>query len=188
MKYGLAMLDPTSRDEVAALRTAGLTGDASEDRPLDWNAANAQKFIVLMTDGIITEQFEPKWTGLRDIDTDALDNEANDLDTVDGIDHALLNAQQELDNQKDTAGKKGTYGTQVTSRNTNLNRFYSMCDQAKARGVIIYTIAFEAPAGASEEMRNCASTPANFFEVDQLEIGAAFSSIARQINQLRLTQ
>jgi hypothetical protein len=37
-------------------------------------------------------------------------------------------------------------------------------------------------------MRNCASSTTHFFEVSQLEIDAAFSSIARQINKLRLTQ
>ena len=36
--------------------------------------------------------------------------------------------------------------------------------------------------------RNCASTINHYFDVNQLEIGAAFSSIARTINQLRLTQ
>jgi hypothetical protein len=188
MKWGLALLDPTSRDDYATLRLAGAAPASSEGRPLDWDAPNAQKFIVLMTDGIITDQFEPLYTTLRDIDADALDNEANDRDTVDGIDHAKMNAEQELDLQKDTAGKTGKYGKTVSTRATNLANFYAACNLAKDQGVIIYTIAFEAPAGAAEEMRTCASTPANFFEVDQLEIAAAFSSIARQINQLRLTQ
>ena len=182
MKYGLALLDPSSRDELAVLRQAGLIPDAAEGRPIDWNADNSQKFIVLMTDGKITDQFEPKWTGFRDPDGDNDDNEAGDVDSIDGIDHAKLNAEKELDRQPDS------HEIRVTNRSTNLANFYAMCNAAKSNGVIIFTIAFEAPSEAAEEMRNCASTPANFFEVDQLEISAAFSSIARQINALRLTQ
>lgn len=188
MKWALALLDPTSRDEVTLLRQAGGAPASAENRPLDWDEPSGQKFIVLMTDGLITDQFEPKYTGIRDIDSDSYDNEANDRDDIDGIDHDILNAELELDFQKDTEGRTGRYTKTVSSRSTNLANFYRMCDAAKAKGIIIYTIAFEAPAGASEEMRNCASTPANFFEVSQVEIGAAFSSIARQINQLRLTQ
>ena len=187
MKWGVAMLDPTTRDALDTLRTVGQVPESTENRPLDWNAANSAKFIVLMTDGNITEQVEPKFTGLRDIDDDDDDNEANDADSIDGIDHDLLNSVQALNDQRDTEGRKNTYKKTVSQRNRNLQSFYAMCNAAKAKGVVIYTIAFEANANATEEMRNCASTTANFFEVDQLEIGAAFNSIARQINQLRLT-
>jgi hypothetical protein len=37
-------------------------------------------------------------------------------------------------------------------------------------------------------MANCASSPAHYFNVQDLEIADAFNAIARQINQLRLTQ
>ena len=37
-------------------------------------------------------------------------------------------------------------------------------------------------------MRNCATSPAFFYKVEGIEISSAFKSIARQINELRLTQ
>ena len=37
-------------------------------------------------------------------------------------------------------------------------------------------------------MRDCASSPSHFFRVEGVEIEDAFEAIARQINQLRLTQ
>jgi hypothetical protein len=36
-------------------------------------------------------------------------------------------------------------------------------------------------------MRNCASSPANYFQIQDLNVGAAFEAIAKTINQLRLT-
>jgi hypothetical protein len=41
---------------------------------------------------------------------------------------------------------------------------------------------------SADVMRDCASTPSHFFRVEGIEIAAAFEAIARQINQLRLTQ
>jgi Flp pilus assembly protein TadG len=187
MKYGLALLDPNSRTALDPLRAVDALPDIAADRPLGWHDDNSAKYIVLMTDGKITDQFWPKHTGFRDYDSDDEDNENDDRngysDDEDGIDHDRMNAELEGDRQP---GDGGLY--RKTNRSKNLSNFYKMCDQAKANGVIVFTIAFEAPSGAAEEMGNCASTPTHFYEVGQLEIESAFSSIARQINQLRLTQ
>jgi hypothetical protein len=37
-------------------------------------------------------------------------------------------------------------------------------------------------------MQDCASSPSHFFRVEGVELSEAFRAIARQINQLRLTQ
>ena len=78
--------------------------------------------------------------------------------------------------------------TTITSANTNVNSFYSMCNEAKANGVIIFTIAFEAPAAARTQMANCASSPSHYYNVSGIDITDAFRAIANQINELRLTQ
>ena len=184
MKYGLALLDPTSEPMLDVLQTAGQLPEIAHDRPRAWDAQDSVKYIVLMTDGKVTDQFVPKHVGFRDIDSDDEDNESGDRDDIDGIDHDLLNARVATNRQNTTSGKD----QRVTSRSTNAANLYRICDQAKANGVVVFTIAFEADANGTEEMRTCASTVNHFFEVDQLEIGAAFSSIARTINQLRLTQ
>ena len=75
MKYGLALLDPASNGAARALNAAGLASDLASDRPLAWNAPDLRKYIVLMTDGGITAQFEPRRTGFVDYDEDADDNE-----------------------------------------------------------------------------------------------------------------
>ena len=183
MKYGLALLDPASKGDLDALDGTNHVSDLGKNRPLAWNDASTEKFIVLMTDGKITDQYQPRFTGLRDPDEDDEDNEVGDVDDIDGIDHDKLNAEKETLNQSDIGRAQV-----VKQRSQNLDNFYSICNLAKQNGVTVFTIAYEAPPGAATEMRNCATNSLNFYEVDQLDVSAAFSSIARQINKLRLTQ
>ena len=76
----------------------------------------------------------------------------------------------------------GGYGTADTRTET-------ICDTAVINDRIeVFTVAFEAPPGAQTLLEGCASKPGNYFDVNGTEISAAFSSIAGQISQLRLTQ
>lgn len=59
MKYGVALLNPSSRDEIAALSALGLVDDAYKQRPANWDD-DVVKYVVLMTDGKTTSQFRPK--------------------------------------------------------------------------------------------------------------------------------
>ena len=67
-------------------------------------------------------------------------------------------------------------------------RTRALCDVARAEGIVVYAIGFEAPTGGQNLMRDCASTESHYFDVSGVEISEAFSAIARSINQLRLTQ
>lgn len=67
-------------------------------------------------------------------------------------------------------------------------RTKSICDAAKAQGIIVYTIGFEAPSAGQAVLRDCASSDSHFFDVRGLEIADAFSAIASSIRKLRLTQ
>lgn len=64
----------------------------------------------------------------------------------------------------------------------------SICDQANAAGIIVFTVAFEAPTHGEDVMQQCATTPAHYYDAEGIEIGEAFASIAASINQLRLIQ
>ena len=59
---------------------------------------------------------------------------------------------------------------------------------AKAKNIVIWSIGFEVTDDSAEVMKDCASSPSHFFRVEGVKIRDAFSAIARQINQLRLTQ
>lgn len=66
----------------------------------------------------------------------------------------------------------------------------SNCAAARASGTLIYGIAFQAPTKGVTAIRDCASRPASnyFFDVQGLDIDSAFSLIASNLSQLRLTQ
>ncbi|MCX7560848.1 Tad domain-containing protein [Sulfitobacter sp. F26204] len=64
----------------------------------------------------------------------------------------------------------------------------NICDAAKDNNIVIWSIGFEVTDHGADVMRDCASSPSHFFRVEGVEIKEAFESIARQINQLRLTQ
>ena len=67
-------------------------------------------------------------------------------------------------------------------------RTKSICDAAKDKQVIVFTIGFEAPSSGKTVLKDCASSDSHFFDVNGLAINDAFSSIASSIRKLRLTQ
>jgi len=67
-------------------------------------------------------------------------------------------------------------------------RLRDICDVAHSQGVVVFSIAFEAPTGGQQVMRYCASSDAHYYDVNGIDISNAFASIARTINQLRLIQ
>jgi uncharacterized protein YegL len=160
MKYAVSLLDPSSRDDVSALIGAGLAPSEFAGRPADYTDETAAKYIILMTDGQITQQDRP----------------------VDPMD--LENPTVEL-----KEGYQGPT-TQISTAGTNVDSFFAQCDLAKSqspRPVIVYTIAFEAPGVPEQQMRECASSPSHFFAADGGSIAGVFEAIARQIQTLRLT-
>ena len=64
----------------------------------------------------------------------------------------------------------------------------STCNQVKDNGVMVYGIAFEAPARGQAQISGCASSPQHYYEATGSEIGAAFDSIAANLTMLKLTQ
>jgi hypothetical protein len=76
--------------------------------------------------------------------------------------------------------------SETVTRATGLAQFYALCDMARNNGVTVFTIAFEAPTAARQEMKNCASSAGNFYDVQGLEIDAAFKQISSTISRLKL--
>lgn len=158
MKYALATLDPSSRDAYAQLATEGLVPSSFADRPKAWDDSDVRKIIVLMTDGKITEQVRPTYP------------------------YDPINASLELKDQ--TSART----SDLSARSINAANFKESCDLAKARGVEVFTIAFETTSAGQAEMRDCASSIGHYFETSGNGIDQVFRTIARQITQLRLTQ
>ena len=75
--------------------------------------------------------------------------------------------------------------TATTVMDTQLQ---DVCSMAKDGGVIVYGIAFEAPTNGQAQIADCSTGPAYYFNAQGLQITTAFSAIASNISQLRLTQ
>ena len=94
----------------------------------------------------------------------------------------------------DAAARTLAYDTQMSlfrskTPTTNMDsQLQNVCGQAKTNGVIVYGIAFEAPALGQTQIKNCSTSAAHYYNASGLQIRTAFRSIASNISQLRLTQ
>lgn len=75
-------------------------------------------------------------------------------------------------------------------RATKDARLLDICNAAKARDILVYTIGFEIGGGSGEEelLSKCATTVNHFFLADGLNLSDTFGAIASSLNQLRLTE
>lgn len=78
---------------------------------------------------------------------------------------------------------------QLYSASTARDNMIEACDYAKDNGVVVYTIAFQLSGSTNRAlMRNCASREQTYYEVENMDISAAFAAIAADINQLRIAR
>ena len=75
-----------------------------------------------------------------------------------------------------------------TSYGDKDDQLLAVCSAAKARGVIVFAIGFEAPNAGRQVLKNCATADAYYYDAEGTSISEAFASIASAINALRLTQ
>lgn len=138
----------------------GLGGDSDfSDRPAAFDDEDTLKVLVVMTDGGITSQRRP-------------DDEFEPLEDLSTLTHV---------------GTKGT--DNLYSRNQARDVFDGLCDHAKDNNVVVYTIAFQVGSGwKQDDMSACATSPAQFYNVEDLDIASAFSAIAADLSQLRLSR
>ena len=249
VKWGTILLDPSSQDELLAMRTAGLVSDDHADRPYAYDRESTAKYLVVMTDGANTYQddlvtgrkngdpsgvfvYTPDWTLLSD---------KTAIDGGDGYD-ASGNAQYTfLVKSRADAGITDRYFDPVTDtyRSTPIgggdareltyqqlyarlparhvyntmtagmpqddrlrygiiletigpdkadDRLADICAAARAQGVTIFTIGFEAPTKGVAALKTCASRESHHYDADTTDISGVFASIASTIQRLRLKQ
>jgi len=255
MKWGTALLDPSARPMVTALTNQAHSASTNENprkvvnpllsgRPVAYSNQENLKVIVLMTDGINTNQYDlapafkdtmaPVWySPSRDdyvvkVDTNpnkkryyypekyefynnrgkfkSKDYHKNRPSDSYQVSYQHLYGKWAIDDVQDYFFKDAESGGGDTLENahsesnvmatisengndgiadSNLDK---ICTAAKAKQIVVFTIAFEAPSGAEAVMRKCASSTGHYFDVDGTQITTAFKAIASQINRLRLTQ
>ena len=169
MKWGVALLDPSFR----AINQA-IGGDAAfQGRPADYSDIDTLKTVILMTDGVNVTT--------RRINRQVYANRDHYRHWSDYPFYWWLNRNVR------SSERHRWYWTKYSASQADA-LLDNICDAAKAKGIVIWSIGFEVTDHGASVMKNCASSDSHFFRVEGVEIVSAFEAIARQINQLRLTQ
>ncbi|QYX58556.1 hypothetical protein K1T73_07235 [Roseovarius sp. SCSIO 43702] len=81
-------------------------------------------------------------------------------------------------------------GTGRVSGSEKDSRMSNICKATKDNGVVVYTIGFEISKGGTAEagLKDCASSLAHYYRAEGVNINDAFSSIASNVVNLRLTE
>ena len=68
-------------------------------------------------------------------------------------------------------------------------RTAQLCTNMKSAGIQIFTVRVEVTDGTSDMLRNCASSPDMFYDVQNSSaLNDVFASIGSQINELRIAK
>ena len=151
------------------------------DRPAAFDDRETMKTVVLMTDGVHSNS-----TRIQSWAYDS-DDEIRQWDRY--------NASWYRSNYMSGWQYSNFYETVMTPLDGE-RLLTNICSAAKQNGITIWSIQFEVSqedqlhAGITGKtaLEKCASSPSHFFAPSSTEINSAFKSIARQINQLRLTR
>lgn len=168
MKWGVALLDPTSRDMNNTLINAGDMSATFANRPVSYATARTMKTLVIMSDGNTTVQ--------KRLNNSAYNSSSERAAWATNLPSSM-------------SGGWGNFHTS-TSSSTARQQFLDLCTDAKANGITIFTIGFDVADGsnAQTDMAACASSASHFYDVDGLELIDAFRSIAATIQKLKLVQ
>ena len=84
----------------------------------------------------------------------------------------------------------GEFNTWYISGNGNSNtQASSLCTNMKPAGVIVYSVAFDAPTSAQQLLSNCATSSSYYYTAETgSELIAAFEAISKSLNKLRLSE
>lgn len=174
MKWAAALLDPSTRPLLGGMTGADQIDSAFRNsRPADYTAEQTLKTIVLMTDG---ENSSSSRISSSYYANSSHWNHWNNHN-FNGYLYRYVNYYQ----------RPYWYYQKYTNSKGN-QLLNSVCNAAKAQGIIIWTIGFEVTNNGANVMKSCASSDSHFFRVEGIEISSAFSSIASQLNQLKLIE
>lgn len=172
MKWGVGLVDPAFRPVVTDMINNGLVSADFKGRPTDYDAGSL-KTVVLMTDGV-------------NVDTYNVTDKAYATPSMryHWSRNALITWLQE---HSDSSLYNDFFYT-VNSGSKKDSLLHNICEAAKNKGILVWTVGFEVNDHGASVMQDCASSPSHFFRVDGVEIAEAFRSIARQLNRLKLVQ
>lgn len=177
MKWGVALLDPSTRPLVDDLVVAGEVDSAFSGRPVDYNKDGTLKVVVLMSSGenkpsvrIAAEKYD----------------EPSEL-----VHWSRNNLLYYLDRHVDEVEHKNWY-QEEEDRASGDTLLKNVCKAAHDQGIIIYVVAFDIADDEYDETRTdplsyCASSPSHYHQAYGDELVDDLFMIGSQITRLRLT-
>ena len=194
VKWGVALLDPSTQPLIAALAADDVVVSDFADRPAPYSATRSTKFMVVMTDGNIRYQNRPTPAALTNDWFSAFNAPYVDV-WGDGPKYCrngscYSTAQNLLSRYGSSLSILSSSSMRTLDEALRSQQFLSMCDVARAKGINVYTIGFDISASqpAFTEMQQCATVPGNFFDVDGAQLYNAFQQITVFVKRLQLTQ
>ena len=182
VKWGVGLLDPSSQPLVQTLSDNGVVVADFADRPASYNATRTSKFMVVMTDGNIRYQNRPTSSYLSSTSWQDYWGGGPRKDSYGRTTNLL--SRYASSRSILTSSTLRTLDEDLRSQ-----QFMDICDIARDKGITVFTIGFDITTtqDAYTEMRDCATVPGNFFDVDGLDLFAAFQQINSFIKKLQLT-
>lgn len=172
MKWGTALVDPDIRPAITDMVNNGLIDAAFAGRPTNYEDG-ALKSVILMTDG-------------QNVDTYNITDKAYATPSMRY--HWEKNALVPWLEDHVEDGKWGDFYYKSSTWQHANDMLYKVCDAAKAKGIIVWTVGFEVTTEANNVLKKCASSESHALRPSGTAITDAFVSIARQLNRLKLTQ
>lgn len=197
MKWGTALLDPSFKPITQAMNLSGQVDAAFSNRPVAYSDSDTLKTIVLMTDGenVNTNRIAPWAYQYPNYRTHwsryplfwYLNNYVGNSSSWRNNNYVEPSTPPNDPNVQVDMMNGYWYYTKYTSGQAD-TMLGNICQAAKDNGIIVWSVGFEVTDHSANIMKNCASSPSHFFRVEGVQIEDAFEAIAKQINQLRLTQ
>lgn len=170
MKWGAALLDPSTSRLNDRLVAAGKLDAGMAGRPLAYNRDETLKAVVLMTDG-------------RNTSSQRLYGQyyssSSWVQTWDRYNLGYLRRHY-------YGYSRYSYTKYWASLGDTL--LQNICTAAKQSGIVIYGIGLEVDSHGRSEMQQCVSSPSHYFDVNGGELDRAFQSIAVDVLRLRLIE
>lgn len=249
LKWGTALLDPSTQPIAAGLAAAGKIDSRLADRPLAYKQDDVMKVLVVMTDGENTTEYKLTsknntgaspfyvYGSASDLNAYTLywDRSGTDQDYYnfqinastgqsygwstapydvagDAISPTQMSWPEVLQNQSvwRVYGKLYWPALSTIKKTSEANKWYdasmtyvysakdaltkTMCSKVKAQDVVVYGIAFDAPAKGQALLQNCATDSTYYYSTTAsssssgTDINTIFDKIAGSISKLKLTQ
>lgn len=182
MLWGYKALSPNWRGQFDSSFT---------DRPLDYDADRNVKFMVVMSDGGITDQFRPADPSTGDVHGNRSANNSP-LDSGGSAVGSRISgnwSEREYLYRRGSTSAAAGFNYDINAPDvTAVDHFLRTCEFARNNGVIIYTIATDISSThwANLILQDCSDDQTRHFDVDNDDLDQTFAAIAGAISSLRI--